>query len=170
VKYHLSYSSIVVMRLDNQILLKSPPLTLLAGSAPWPQHSTVMCISSLLCFQRGPHVPRKAWAQLKTACALYTAGLTQTCAEWSWLIIKAVCAETSNPQVTSSINVLFWPLHAASPTPSTKIWLNTFAFVPFRPYRIILSAVCIRQKKNEAPKASVMCRYFAFKGAPKQQL
>jgi len=32
--FHLSYSSEAVVRLDCQILLKSPPLTLLAGSVP----------------------------------------------------------------------------------------------------------------------------------------
>ena len=31
---HLSYSSEPVMRRDYQILLKSPPITLLAGSVP----------------------------------------------------------------------------------------------------------------------------------------
>jgi len=43
VKYtvlHLSYSSEHVVSLDYQILLKSPPLTLLAGSAP---ESKVIC-------------------------------------------------------------------------------------------------------------------------------
>jgi len=76
-----------------------------------------------------------------TACARDTAGLTQTSTEWDWLIIKTVCAATSNPSVTSSITVLLWPLHAASPTPPTKIWSNIFAILPFKPNRIVLPPV-----------------------------
>ena len=61
--------------------------------------------------------------------------------EWLWLLIKTACAETSNPPVTSSITVLFWTLHAVSPTPPTKIWLNVFAILLFRPNRIVLPPV-----------------------------
>ena len=62
-----------------------------------------------------------------TACAQDTASLTQTSTEWDWLIIKTVCAATSNLPVTSSIIVLLWPRHAVSPIPPTKVWLNIFA-------------------------------------------
>ena len=67
--------------------------------------------------------------------------LTQTSTEWDWLIIKTACVATSNPPVTSSITVLSWPLHAVSPTPPTKTWLNIFSILPFRLNRIVLPPV-----------------------------
>ena len=103
-----------------------------------------------------------------TACALDTAGLTQTCTEWDWLIINTVCAQTSNPLVTSSINTLFWAFHVASPTPPKKIWLNTFAIVPFKfkPYRIVLPPVsCVYTTEEKiAKKASCVCTPFVSHG------
>jgi len=76
-----------------------------------------------------------------TACARDTAGLTLTFTEWDWLKIKTARAVTSSQPVTSSITVLLWPLHAVSPTPPTKTWLNIFAILPFRPNRMVLPLV-----------------------------
>jgi len=86
----------------------------------------------------GVHGKRKVW----NPCS----------AEWLWLLIKTVC-ETSNPPVTSSTTVLFWTLHAVSPTPPTKICLNVFAILLFRPNCIVLSPVsyvCTTEKKRHS--------------------
>jgi len=85
-----------------------------------------------------------------TACAQDTAGLTQTCTEWDWMIIKTACAATSNPPVTSSITVLLCPLHATSPTPPMKTWSNIFAILPSRFNRVVLQPVsCVYTTEEE---------------------
>jgi len=88
----------------------------------------------------GFNVPCEAWVRLNRLQTEH-GRLTQTCTEWDWLIIKTVCAETSNPPVTSSIIVLFWPLR---PPCSITIeylieYLHNCSF--FRPYLIVLPPV-----------------------------
>jgi len=95
-----------------------------------------------------------------TACARDTVGLTQTSTEWYWLKIKTVYAETSNPPVTSSITVLFWPFHAAWSTPPTKTWLNIFAILSLRPNRIVLppvSQLCVYDRRRSNNCRTVSC-------------
>jgi len=88
-----------------------------------------------------------------TACAPDTADLTQTCTEWDWLIIKTLCAETSNAPVTSSTTMLFWPPNAASPDTNTtnEDLFEYFSNCSFeRPYRIVLPPVsCVYTKEKE---------------------
>ena len=85
-----------------------------------------------------------------TACARDPAGLTQTSKEWDWLIIKTVRADTSNPLVISFITVLLWSLHAVSPTPPTKTWLNIFVILPVSPNRIVQPPVsCVHMIEEE---------------------
>jgi len=92
-----------------------------------------------------------------TACSRDTAGLMQISTEWDWLIIKTACAATSHPPVTSSITVLSWPLHAVSPTPPTKTWLNIFSILPVRLTAYYLSAMCIRQKTKMSWEQNKRC-------------
>jgi len=93
-----------------------------------------------------------------TACALDAAGLKRTSAEWDWLMTKAVRAETSNPPIVSSITVPCCPVCAASPTPPTKIWLNTFAILPFRSNRIALPPVTCVYTTEKMISCSITCR------------
>jgi len=97
------------------------------------------------------------------ASARDTAGLTQASTEWDCLIIKTVCAVTSNPPFTSSITVLLWPFHAVSPTPPTKIWSNIFVILPFRLNRIVLPPVnYVYTTEEEGQSASIIIAFEFF--------
>ena len=84
-----------------------------------------------------------------TDCALDKAGWRRAYTEWNWLMTQTVCAETSNPAAISLITVPRCPHRETSPTPSMKIWLNTFAILLLSSNRIGLTCqLCIRKKKK----------------------